>query len=266
MNLKSEIISITERAGQLLFDRERLEVSSKGSKENYVSSTDLRVQDFLRAELSRLLPEAAFVGEENDLNDFDAEYCWVVDPIDGTGNFVRGMSLSAVSVALLRGGRPYIGAVHNPYLGETFSAERGGGAYLNGERIAVSGRPFENAVFCTAWAVYEKSLAAPCFDLSQRVYGLCEDIRRLGTAAWELCCLAAGRVELFFEARLFPWDYTASLLIIEEAGGLHCGLQGPVSLDSPSPVIAANSRESLELLRDMALEAFDGVVIPGWDK
>lgn len=266
MNLKSEITAITERAGELLFDRAGLEVSSKGSKENYVSSTDLKVQDFLYGELERLLPEAAFIGEEGGKSDYSAEYCWIVDPIDGTGNYVRELSLSVVSVALMREGRPCVGAVHNPYLGETFSAERGAGAFLNGERISVSGRPFENALFCTAWAVYEKSLAGPCFELSRRAYEQCEDIRRFGSAAWELCCLAAGRVELFFEARLFPWDYAAGLLIVEEAGGFHSGLNAPVSFDRPSPVIAANSRESRDILHAMAAEAFDGIVIPGWDK
>ena len=108
---------------------------------------------------------------------------WVVDPIDGTANYVRGIPMSVVSIALVKGCKPILGVVRHPRLDETFSAAEGEGAFLNGKPLHVSERTREHCMVCTAWSCYNKTRAGLCFDVSQILYGICEDIRRIGTAA-----------------------------------------------------------------------------------
>ena len=131
------------------------------------------------------------------------------------------------------------------------SAEKGCGAYLNGKRLQVSSRPFSDAIFCTAMSTYRKEFAKACSDIIFDVYMRSNDVRRFGSAAIELCLLAAGHMELYFEMRLQPWDYAAASLILSEAGGVSCGFDGkPMSLHEPSMTIAANCESSLQdLLR-----------------
>lgn len=226
-------------------------VETKGSVSNMVTDMDKAVQDFLVDGLKKLFQNIGFICEEEDLTP-DSEQCEftaVIDPIDGTSNFVRGMNLSAISVAVLRYGKPYLAVVYLPYTDELFSAEAGCGATLNGKSIHVSERPLKASCFATAWSLYDKSLALPCFQICQSVYPDIDDFRRLGAAALELAYLAAGRCELYFEIRLYPWDFAAASLIIEEAGGYWAQL-GAANGDysRPSSFVAANSRSSFEYL------------------
>ena len=143
-----------------------------------------------------------------------------------------------------------LAVVYLPMTGELFSAERGKGAYLNGKRIQVSDRPFENAVMCTALAVYHKEHARLCSEIILETFMQCNDIRRFGAAAPELCYLAMGRCELYFEYQLSPWDYAAASLIVEEVGGMLSALDGsPLPLTHPSGVLAANSEQNLQRLQ-----------------
>lgn len=247
------------RAGKLMLDRDGLEVGNKGTKENYVTSKDLQVQRFLRKELGEALPGSAFMGEEADLpGEGDVPEagrpCWVVDPIDGTANYARDMGESVVSIALVVDGMVEIGVVYNPYTQETFAAVRGQGAFRNGVPIRVSDRPKENCMVCTSWSAYDKSRAPVCFRISQRLYAVCEDLRRTGTAAYELCMLARGVVDMHFEIRLAPWDYAAASLIVEEAGGFTGSLNGPLDLQRQCLVMAANTRENFDFLRGIVSE------------
>lgn len=249
-----KVIEIVRDASRLLKDRD-FEVHSKGTISNNVTSVDLSVQAFLKKHLMQLVDNCGFIGEESEKNDYDNPYLWIVDPIDGTANFIRDIGYSAISVGLVKDGEPILGVVYNPYRDEMFYAEKGKGAYLNGKRISVSERDLGHSIFCTAMSLYNKDFAKPCLNIIEKVYYECEDIRRMGSAALELVSLASGRVDLYFEIRVFPWDFAASEIIIREAGGY----VGTIELDNtvfnrPIPLICANTKENYEYLRHVVLE------------
>ena len=174
-----------------------------------------------------ILPEAEFLGEEEDCRiDRNAEYIFVVDPIDGTTNFIKDYHMSCVSVGLIRNGKRYLGVVHNPYLDETFSAISGEGAYMNGNAIHVSSDDLENGVVLFGSSPYNTELAKASFELAYEYFQKCLDIRRSGSAALDLCSIASGRAELYFELILSPWDFAAGALIVEEAGGIVTTVEG----------------------------------------
>ena len=218
---------------------------------NFVTDKDVAVESFIRARIAKDIPDAGFVGEEEEVaaGALSKRYTAVVDPIDGTTNFIRSYRLSVISIALLEYGKPYIGVVYNPYSGELFCAERGKGATLNGVPIHTSDRPLRESIFLTAWCTYYKQYAEPCFAISKAVYPHIADIRRFGVCAYELCTLAAGRSELYFEILLFPWDFAAAQLILTEAGGFIETLDGAPVYNRPQPLLAANTKENFDYLK-----------------
>lgn len=248
-----QIVDIVREASSLMRE-ENIIVEQKGNDSNYVTSADIKVQRFLKEKLTSLIPNSAFVGEEEEENGA-GEYTWVVDPIDGTSNFIRDIGASAISVGLLKNSEPYIGVVYQPYRDEMFWGEIGKGAYLNGKKIRVSNRDFKHSHLCSAMSLYNKDYAKPCFNIIERVYHETDDLRRLGSAAVELAYLAAGRVELYFEIRLFPWDIAAAIPIIEEAGGeIELLYEKKLPLDRPVGMIVANSKENFIKLRKIVFE------------
>ena len=242
------IIPVVEEAASLMV-RSGFEVMEKGSLANLVTSSDLAVQRFLVSRLSELIPGSGFLCEEDDLNDTSHEYIWIVDPIDGTANYARGIQDCCISMALARKGVLEAGVVYSPWRNELYSAEKGCGAFLNGTPVHVSDRPFEDGILCTAMSTYRKEYAKACSDIIFDIYMRSNDLRRFGSAAVELCLMAAGQMELYFEMRLQPWDYAAASLILSEAGGCSCGFDGkPLDLFRPGMVLAANCQESLDEL------------------
>ena len=256
------IESIVRESGRRVRSAHGFTVSSKGTRENLVTSADIENERFLKQRLTELLPGSAFIGEEGDEASLrDSEWAWIVDPIDGTANFSRGIPMCAVSVALFRDAEPYAGFVLNPFMDTLYSAVVGEGAYKDGEPIHVSDRPLGDCILSTAWCCYEKSLAEPVFRVSESLYPEINDIRRIGTAALELSLIAEGAADMYFEIRLSPWDYAAGLTILKEAGGCYTGIGGgDVSFDGPSPVLAANSEENLRRLKDVVDREFGGRV------
>ena len=245
-----QIIDIVRKASKLLTSD--ISIEQKGNDSNFVTSADVNVQHFLEEHLLKLIPGSTFLGEEEDKKVVESEYIWVVDPIDGTANFIRGLGASAISVGLVKDGNPYLGVIYEPYKDEMYYAERGRGAYLNGNPIHVSDRDFKHATLCSAASLYNKDLAKPCFNIIQKVYYQADDFRRFGSAAIELAYLAAGRIELFFEIRLFPWDMAAGHVLIEEAGGIVEYLhEDKLYLDRPAGIIAASSKENYEKFREI---------------
>ncbi len=246
----NKIIEIVKEASKLMTSD--VTVTQKGSHSNFVTSADVNVQHYLEEHLLKLIPGSTFLGEEEEQQVVESEYIWVVDPIDGTSNFIRDLGASAISVGLIKNGTPYIGVIYHPYRDEMYYAERGKRAYMNGKQIHVSDHDFKHSHLCAAASLYNKDLAQPCFNIIQKVYYQSDDFRRFGSAAVELAYLAAGRVELFFEVRLFPWDMAAGVVLIEEAGGvveiLH---EENLPLDRPAGIIAANSKENLRKLREI---------------
>ncbi len=254
--LIDDVISVARDAGRMMAGSTDILVEDKGSKDNHVTNMDVAVQEFLRERLLALLPGSAFIGEESDYDDVDSEYCWIVDPIDGTTNFIRHIPASVTSIGLTRNDVPVLGVVYNPYTDELYYAEQGGGAYLNGRRIHVSDRRFENSIVCLSWGAYDKSGSRKAFAVSEELFGICEDIRRTGAAAYELCKIAEGSVEMLFEPILYPWDHAAATAIILEAGGVVAGISGKADLRHRDLVFAANSEDNLDILRDIVTKHY----------
>lgn len=249
-----KIVNLVYEAGKLMTKHD-ITIIQKGNDSNYVTTADVQVQKFLRDQLLELLPGSGFVGEEGDGANASGEYVWVVDPIDGTSNFIRDLGLSAISVGLLKNKKPFIGVIYQPYREEMYWAEIGKGAFLNGQRIHVSERDFRHSHLCSAMSLYNKDYAKPCFRIIERIYQESDDLRRLGSAATELAYLAAGRVELYFEIRLFPWDIAGGIPIITEAGGfVEVLFEEELPLDRPVAMIAANTQENLQKLKKIVLE------------
>lgn len=244
-----EVKAVVKEASSIMMKRDFL-ISEKGDASNIVTTADVAVQKMLEEKLTEILPGSTFFGEEGDVPDDVTEYLWVNDPIDGTSNFARDLGLSVISVALLRNMETIIGVVYNPYRDEMFWAEKGKGTYLNDKKLEVSSREWRKSMLCSAMSLYDKTYAKPCFNIIEKIYSETDDLRRLGTAALEMCELAAGRVDLYFEIRLSPWDYAAASLIIKEAGG-YCEMMfnDVMPLNKPSGIIAANSKENFEKIK-----------------
>ena len=242
-----QIIDIVREASALMDRTGGFEVHDKGARENIVTSSDVAVQHFLTQRLGALLPGSGFLCEEEDLEDLAHTDVWIIDPIDGTANYARGNENCCISVALVRGGELTMGVVYSPWRGELYSAEKGRGAFCNGKPIHVSDRPFGRGLLFTAMSTYRKDLARSCSDIIYDLYMECNDVRWTGSAAVELCLMAAGYADLYFEMRLMPWDYAAASLILLEAGGTVCDFTGALpTLYKPSMFIAANTREHCE--------------------
>ena len=253
------IVDTVSESGRRVSSAHGFQVSDKGSRENIVTSADIENERFLRSRLTSLIPGSSFVGEEgDDAPILEEGYTWIVDPIDGTMNFSRGIPEVGISVALFRDGEPYIGVVHNPFTGRMYTAEVGRGAWRDGIPIHVSDRPLEDCILSTAWCCYRKELAPRVFEVSESLYPRINDIRRIGTAAVELSMLAEGAVDLYFEIRLSPWDHAAALTCVKAAGGVFHGIEDDVWFDRPSPVLAANTKENLDALLDTVSDAFGG--------
>ena len=198
------------------------------------------VQKELQQGLQKLRPGAAFLGEEGDSSDYpDAEEVFIVDPIDGTTNFMVGLDCSCISVALARKREVVYAAIYNPFTDAYYEAEKGAGAYRNHEPIRVSGEPLERGVAFIGTAPYYEELTDISFAKAREYLKRCIDIRRSGSAALDLCSVAEGRAVIFFEAKLQPWDYAAGSLIVEEAGGGVMDWNGrPLEIGAVSSVVA----------------------------
>lgn len=249
-----QIIDIVKEAAGLM-QTDAFEISEKEGFANIVTSPDVAVQDFLCGRLKELMPDSGFLCEEEDMWDTSHEYTWIIDPIDGTANYSRGIAQCAICVGLKHNEDMAMGVVYIPMTGEMFYAEQGKGAFLNGRQIHVSDRPFENSLLCTALPVYHKEYAQMCSDIIVEAFGRCNDIRRFGACAPELCYLAMGRCELYFEYLLSPWDYAAASLIVTEAGGTITATDGsPVKLTQKGGVIAANNAANHKQMADIVAE------------
>ncbi len=248
MKLKEIILPIIKDAAKIMLSAHSPEsensVFSKSGDANFVTVYDRATEEYLIEKISEKIPGAAFVAEEKE-NDYTVtlgETVFIIDPIDGTTNFIHAFSHSAISVACASRGVVVFGAVYNPYLDEMFYAEKGKGAYRNGERISVSRRKMKEAVFSFGSSPYYKDeLGRRGFELAHALFKESADLRRLASAALDFCYVASGRLDMFFELRLSPWDFAAGMLIVTEAGGKISDMKGnPLSLAEPCSVIASN--------------------------
>jgi myo-inositol-1(or 4)-monophosphatase len=226
-------------AGELLlerFGRPARGVESKSTETDLVSEADTTSEQAIKALLAEERPQDGLLAEEGSEHDSASGRRWVIDPLDGTVNFLYGLPAWCVSVALEDDQGAGTAVVYDPLRDETYTAERGGGAALNGVPLRVSGeeRP-ERALIATGFS-YSPELRAQQAQTLQRVLPRFRDIRRAGAAALDLASLAAGRVDGYYERGLKPWDWAAGRLLVTEAGGAVADLPGePAGLAAASP-------------------------------
>jgi myo-inositol-1(or 4)-monophosphatase len=247
----NKIIEIVKEAGKIILSAHNQEntITAKEGKKNFVTKYDVAVQDFLFKELGKSFPEAEFVGEEGNNNLESNALRFIIDPIDGTTNFMQDFRCSCISVALCKENNTILGVVYNPYTNEIFSAEKGKGAFLNGESITVSDRPLSDGLALFGTSPYHPENTDETFALLRKVFDFSRDIRRSGSAAYDICTVACGRCEVFFEKSLQPWDIAAGTLILKEAGGVALNYDGKeISFSMPNDVIFANPKAYREFI------------------
>lgn len=215
------LIKIVKSVKEMILDREQAgKITEKGAAD-FVTAIDVDVQKEIKEQLAKRFPEADFLGEEDKESNFDRRRpVFILDPIDGTTNLIHDYKMSAVSLALCENGTVTKGVVYNPFSDELFTAERGRGAFVNGTPIHVSGAALLSCgLISIGTSPYEKERADKLFELFKNVFLKAQDIRRSGSAALDLCFIAAGRTDGYFEQNLKPWDFAAGSLILQEAGG-----------------------------------------------
>ena len=252
--LLNVMIKAAFRAGKSLKrdlgEIENLQVSLKGPR-NFVTAADRRAEEILRTELAKARPDYGFLGEEGGTHPgADKTHRWIVDPLDGTTNFLHGIPHFAVSIALERNGVIVAGLTYNPANDELYVAERGKGAFLNDRRLRVaSRRQLAEAVVACGLPHYGRGdLAQARAEIfaAQRYFA---GLRRFGAATLDLAFVAAGRFDAYWERDLSPWDLAAGMLLVREAGGFVSDIDGGDAVLAKGQVVAGNDTMHRELLR-----------------
>jgi myo-inositol-1(or 4)-monophosphatase len=229
---------------------EHLQASLKGPA-NFVTAADQRAEEILREELEHARPGYGFLGEEGGAREgSDKTHRWIVDPLDGTLNFLHGIPHFAISIGLEREGTMVAGLVYNPVTDELFTAERGKGAFLNDQRLRVAARKR------LADAVVACALPHPSrgdVELTRNEHSAVQDrvagLRRFGAAALDLAWVAAGRLDAYWERGLSPWDMAAGIALVREAGGFVTDLDGRDEMIKTGGILAANEEIHRQMLR-----------------
>jgi myo-inositol-1(or 4)-monophosphatase len=251
MALKSALINVmtnaaTKTARRMVRDFgevEQLQVSKKGPAD-FVSTADLRAERDLRAELSRARPTYGFLMEESGATEgSDKNSRWIVDPLDGTTNFLHGIPHFAISIAAEHHGEVTAGVIYDPIRDETFWAEKGSGAYMNDRRLRVSARDkLPDAVFATGIPFLGRPGHKTFIATLDAIMGEVAGIRRFGSAALDMAYVAAGRYDGFWESGLSYWDIAAGIIIAREAGGFVTDYTGNYDGLIKGEIVAANDR------------------------
>ncbi len=228
---------------------QNLQVSRKGPGD-FVSQADLRAEDIVFRELSRARPGYGFLMEERgEVPGEDDQHRWIVDPLDGTTNFLHGIPVFAVSIALERQGELAAGVIYNPAMDELYTAERGGGAFLNDRRMRVAARrDLTDTVIATGIPHLGRGEHGKVLVELRNIMAESAGIRRLGAAAIDLAWVAAGRVDGFWETGLSAWDVAAGMMMVREAGGFVSDLAGGHDIYESKTILAANEQVHKSLL------------------
>ena len=236
------VIDLVKEAGAFVFDKSlKSDVSMKGAAD-FLTAVDLKISSFLKEKLAFLTPEIGFMSEED--NGELPPNRWILDPIDGTTNLVYDYNMSSVSLALCLDGRIEFGVVYNPFSGDLFTAERGKGAYLNGNLLpkAPDREPRDSIIEFGAGAT-KKQFADQSFTLAQEVFKGCLDLRRICSSALAISFVAAGRLNGYFERVLQPWDIAAASLFLEECGAKCYDWEGkPICFDKPTSFVCGTDK------------------------
>ncbi|MBE6541570.1 MAG: inositol monophosphatase [Ruminococcaceae bacterium] len=238
---------------------------SKEGQANFVTRYDVAVEDFLTEKIIEKLPDAVVIGEESDDNHTElisTRLCIIMDPIDGTTNFIHDYRYSAISVGICDRGQMVYGAVLDPYADRLYHAERGGGAYVldyrtgKEKKLQVSDRALCDSLVGFGTSPYRRDeLGKVTFETAYQLFMTCRDVRRSGSAALDLCNIATGALDVFFEYSLLPWDYAAASIIIKEAGGIISCFDGSdIKFEGTLSVIAGNKLAHRQLIESKILK------------
>ena len=266
-------VKLAREAGELIVTRRagHIEVAStKSSDVDVVTAVDKESEEFLYTRLRELRPGDGFLGEEGQVEESTTGVTWVVDPIDGTVNFLYNIPHYAVSIAAVTGEpspgswQVEAGAVFNPATGELFHAARGGGAFLGERRLQIGSPPPMNLALLATGFAYSTAMRKEQVRVLSQLIGEVRDIRRMGTASLDFAAVAAGRVDVYFERTLSPWDHAAGELLVTEAGGIITGIrdlpQGREGIFAGHPTLVTQLKARIsEVGGDTLLQD-----VPGW--
>ena len=264
--LIEEIAAVVRSAGEIIrsANMQREEHVSKSGHANFVTVYDGKVQAYLIGEFTKILPEAQYLGEEAGKDRFKEEYrkgyLFVIDPIDGTSNFMKGYFPAAISVGLFKDGKPYISVIYNPFSGQLFTAQKGCGAFVTEEdgtkkQLHSTDKPLAESLVSFGTSPYYPYLTEETFRLAKAYLPKCIDLRRSGSSVWDSCLVAMGVTGVFFECILSIWDFAAGALLITEAGGRVTDMYGEeLTYDGPSSYLACGAGIAREDLVYMSEE------------
>lgn len=250
---------IAKEAGNILKEGfgSSFEIRSKDGRNDLVTEYDTKVEHYLKAKIKAMYPDHEILAEESAIEDFSTEKpCWIVDPLDGTVNFAHQIPFFSVSIALVIEKKVMIGVVYHVMQDEMFIAQKGLGSYLNGKKLQVSSTPFfQNAILATGFPYNLMSNPGHCIEHFIEILKQGIPIRRMGSAAIDLCYVAAGRFDGFWEISLKPWDFAAGQLIVEESGGKVSTITGePLKVFHPSSVLASTPHIYSSLFNQLKLK------------
>ena len=249
--LKSTLIEAARSGAQeiLRFFHGEFRIDNKEGINNLVTEADHASEKAILSVIRAAYPDHTILAEESGVSQQSGEYKWIIDPIDGTVNFAHGIPLNAVSIGLEKNGEVIMGVVYNPHINELFFAEKGGGAFLNDKplRVSTETRVIKSCLVTGFPYVYLDEPNGP-LEVFARLVKKGVPVRRIGSAAIDLCWVAAGRFDGFFEHKLEPWDSAAGVLMVEEAGGKVTNHQGNAFSIYEHPVLASNGHIHEELV------------------
>ncbi|OCL93641.1 inositol monophosphatase family protein [Arcobacter porcinus] len=229
--MKKRLIKIVKKAGKILKKGYYSDKSVRfKAKKDLVTIYDLAVEKYLKKEFSKYFKEFNIIAEESNNNSVEFGNSIIIDPIDGTTNFVNQVPHCAISIGVYKDKKPYIGVVYNPILEELYFAKKGFGAFLNGKKISVSSeKDLQKSLLATGFPYSSAENKDDLNDVINKIKNIlpnCQDIRRLGSASIDLCMVAKGVFEAYYEMNLKAWDVSAGVLILSEAGGKVTNLDG----------------------------------------
>lgn len=246
-HLLPEVIALSRKVGKYLREEQSLihesDVLFKGQSNNLVSRADKEAERRFVEGLEQLLPKAGFIAEEGTSSMRSDDYNWIVDPLDGTTNYLYGIPCYCTSVGLKWRDELLLGVIYDPMRDECFSAAKGKGAHLNGKPIQVSGQDdLSKALLALGFPYDSRGKMRQYLDLLEKLEGRTRGLRRLGAAALDMAYLACGRFEAFYEYGLNPWDVAAGALIISEAGGKVSDFHGGSDFLFGETVLCSNGK------------------------
>jgi myo-inositol-1(or 4)-monophosphatase len=253
--LKETLINATEAGARVLqhyFASKNLQISNKEGINNLVTEADHASEKAIMDTIKEQFPDHFILSEESGEMATGSEYKWIIDPIDGTVNYAHGIPICCVSIGVEHKGAMVMGAVYNPFLKEFYFAEKGAGALLNGDLISVSGETDVNkACLVTGFPYTYLEMPNGPLDVFARFIRRGIPVRRLGSAAMDLCWVAAGRFDGFYEHKLQAWDSAAGFLIVEEAGGKVTDFKGKYYSPYQPSILATNGKIHEDMLRSI---------------